>query len=259
MNKELSDQMIKELLEEKHDQYNRANFIDVDPIAIPHMFSWKNDIEVAGFLAATIAWGQRPMILKKGFELMDRMDRSPYDFVKNCSDSDLHKLENFVYRTFNSQDLIYFIKSLNQLINKYNSIGELLNFFKADTNTIYDLIIRFHNVFFEQNDPGRTRKHLANPARGSSAKRMNMYLRWMVRKDSRGVDFGLWDFIQPSELYLPLDVHTGRVGRKLGLLNRKSNDWKAVEEITKILRTFDPNDPVKYDFAIFGLGVFEKF
>lgn len=259
MNNEFSNRIIKEFLDDKLDQYNRASFIDADPIAIPHSFTRKEDIEIAGFLTATIAWGQRPMILRKGFDLMNRMDKSPFDFVRNHTKGDLQKLEDFVYRTFNSHDLIYFVKALKRLINEYNSLGQLFERLHSKSNTIFDLILAFHNLFFELEDPGRTRKHLANPEKGSAAKRINMYLRWMVRNDERGVDFGLWTFINPSELYLPLDVHTGRVARKLGLLKRNSNDWKAVEEVTNRLRDYDLLDPVKYDFAIFGLGVFEKF
>lgn len=251
--------LIHELLEDKYEQYNRNSFIEHDPIAIPHQFSNQKDIEIAGFLAATIAWGKRSMILKKGFELMNLMDGSPYEFVKNHSRADRKRFEKFVYRTFNSKDLSYFIKSLNLLVNEYESLGNLFEKLFKKQNDIYDLINAFHEKFFEYHEPGRSRKHLAYPAKGSSAKRINMFLRWMVRKDQRGVDFGFWNFIQPSKLYLPLDVHTGRVSRKLGLLKRKSNDWKAVEEVTSVLRTFDSNDPVKYDFAIFGLGVFEKF
>lgn len=259
MTKELSNQMIKEFLDEKYDQYNRTSFIETDPIAIPHSFTRKEDIEIAGFLASIIAWGQRPMILKKGFELMDRMDKSPYDFIRNYSKSDLKKLERFVYRTFNSQDLIYFINTLKRLIIEYGSLGQLFEKLHENVETIFELITDFHHTFFQYEDPGRTKKHLANPGKGSSAKRINMYLRWMIREDNRGVDFGLWKFIQPSELYLPLDVHTGRVARRLELLSRNSNDWKAVEEVTGKLRDYDPSDPVKYDFAIFGLGVFENF
>jgi len=259
MTNESQIMLIKELLEEKYDQYNRKRFIETDPIAIPHLYSRKEDIEIAGFFSATIAWGQRSMILKKGYELMDLMDQQPYDFVRNYGKNDLERFQKFVYRTFNSQDLIYFIKMLNFLLKKYTTLGSLFETLSKGTNGSYELLSKFHQLCFQNENPGRTRKHLANPAKGSSAKRLNMYLRWLVRKDNRGVDFGLWDFIKPADLYLPLDVHTGRVGRKLGLLERKSNDWKAVEEITAKLKTFDAADPVKYDFAIFGLGVFEKF
>jgi uncharacterized protein (TIGR02757 family) len=251
--------LIKELLDEKYEQYNRRSFIENDPVSIPHLFSIKNDIEIAGFITSIISWGKRSEIIKKGDEMMRLMDYEPFDFVKNYAQSDLLRFQKFVYRTFNSTDLTYFIKTLNFLINKYGSLGDLFSKIYLETANVYDLITQFHQMFFQYEDPGRTRKHLANPAKGSSAKRLNMYLRWLVRKDNRGVDFGLWDFIKPADLLLPLDVHTGRVARKLGLLERKSNDWKAVEEVTAILRSFDADDPVKYDFAIFGLGVFEKF
>lgn len=259
MTNEPTKLLVKELLEEKYDQYNRTEFIEKDPIAIPHMFNKQNDVEIAAFLAATIAWGQRPMILKKGKEMMQLMDASPFDFVSDAGKEDLKRFRKFVYRTFKDTDLVYFIEALQNLMNEYGSLGKCFEQFYAETGSIYHLLVKFHCQFFKYKKPGRVQKHLSNPAKGSSAKRMNMMLRWMVRNDQRGVDFGMWPFIKPSALYLPLDVHTARISRKLGLLNRRSNDWKAVSEITTVLQEFDMEDPVKYDFALFGLGIFEKF
>lgn len=252
-------QLIKALLDEKYDQYNRPEFIENDPITIPHLFSDQNDIEIAAFLSATIAWGQRPMIVSKGHEMMQRMDMAPYDFVRNAQKSELVKLHKFVYRTFKDTDLICFIQALQQLIKDYETLGKCFESLYNNTGSIYYTLAEFHHQFFHYRNPGRARKHLSNPEKGSSAKRMNMMLRWMVRKDNRGVDFGLWRFIPAAALYLPLDVHTGKISRKLGILKRRSNDWKAVEEVTNTLQEFDPYDPVKYDFALFGLGIFEKF
>jgi uncharacterized protein (TIGR02757 family) len=246
---------IKEFLDFKHDLYNNASFIEEDPIAIPHLFSRKEDIEIAGFLAATIAWGQRKTILRSAHKLLHYMDSCPFEFIMDAGKNDLDRFRDFTHRTFNGTDCIFFIQSLE---NIYRNQGGLENAFSTSTE-IKSCIINFRNIFFSIPYPGRTMKHVADPSAGASAKRINMFLRWMVRRDSRGVDFGIWNSLQPSQLYCPLDVHTGNVARKLGLITRKQNDWKALEELMAYLREFDPDDPVKYDFALFGLGIYEKF
>jgi uncharacterized protein (TIGR02757 family) len=258
MNRE-HNQFIKEFLEEKADQYNRPEFISSDPIAIPHQFKNPKDIEISGFLAATIAWGQRPVIVSKGHEMMSLMENSPYNFIKEANTRELSQFKKFVYRTFKTSDLVYFISALHHLLTKHETLGQCFQHHYTRNMNGRETLAAFHNDFFSFKPPGRAAKHLSNPEAGSAAKRMNMYLRWMVRTDERGVDFGIWNFIPPGALYLPLDVHTSRIGRKLGLLSRRTNDWKAVAEITHKLQEFDEKDPVKYDFALFGLGIFEKF
>lgn len=249
---------LKEFLDEKADQYNCIDFIELDPISIPHQFSRKEDIEISGFLAATIAWGNRKMILRNANRMMEILDNSPYDFVINSDESDLKRMEGFVHRTFNSVDLIYFLKALQ---NIYRNKGGLETIFNTDrtSDSLQPAIHEFHKIFFELAHEKRTERHVSDPFKGSASKKLNMFLRWMVRKDSRGVDFGIWKGIDPSGLFIPLDLHSGNTARKLGLLSRKANDWKAVEELTAVLRQFDPADPVRYDFALFGLGVNEKF
>lgn len=252
--------LLKEFLEEKVHLYDNKKFIESDPISIPHRFTKKQDIEIAGFLAATIAWGNRKSIITNAGKLMQWMDESPHDFILNFSKKDLQPFNKFVHRTFNGTDCVFFLNSLQHLYRKYDSLE--IPFSKGiDKNDvdIKNAIIHFRKDFFSIKHPSRTEKHVSDPAKKSSAKRLCMYLRWMVRKDKAGVDFGIWKNIQPSQLCLPLDVHTGNVSRTLGLLKRKQNDWQAVEEITTQLRKMDPNDPVKYDFALFSLGVFEKF
>jgi len=242
-----------ELLEENYQKYHRPAFIDEDPISIPHHFSKKEDIEIAAFLVAIISWGQRKTILKNGHRLIQLMDHSPRDFIMQHKENDLKSIKNFVHRTFNSIDLAFFFRRLQQI---YLKEGGLESLFCGNKNSgIKDKISAFKVNFFTGTAPQRTKKHIANPNAGSSAKRLNMFLRWMVRTDAAGVDFKLWKSISPKELMLPLDVHTAKVGRSLGLLQRKQNDWRAVEEITENLRKFDSEDPVKYDFALFGLGV----
>jgi len=253
----LTHSELKSFLDEKYDLYNRETFIETDPIQIPKAFSKKEDIEIAGFLASTIAWGQRPTIIKNAKKLMQWMDEAPHDFVMNAQASDLEIFAEFKHRTFNGEDAIFFMQSLQ---NIYKNHGGLENVFSKQNNgDAKDSIANFREIFFSIDHPQRTEKHVSNVLKKSSAKRLNMFLRWMVRNDKRSVDFGIWEKISPADLYLPLDVHTGRVGRKLGLLNRKQDDWPAVNEITNSLRQLDPNDPVKYDFALFGLGIFEKF
>lgn len=248
---------LKCFLDEKTIQYNQEFFIDHDPIQIPHRFNKKQDIEIAGFLAATIAWGNRKSIIKNATDMMTRMDEAPYDFILNAEKQDFQKLEGFVHRTFNGFDFSYFVKALQKLYQKHDSLEEYFLIQEDEVNPKF-AIDRFRNAFFDS-EKVRTTKHVSSPLKNSSAKRINMFLRWMVRKDQQGVDFGIWERIPTSKLSLPLDVHTGNVGRKLQILHRKQNDWKAVEEIDLMLRKMDSNDPVKYDFALFGLGAFEGF
>ena len=249
---------LKEFLDEKVEEYNRPRFVESDPIQIAKQFSGKENMEIAGFLTATISWGNRAAIIKNAMRLMQLLDDQPHDFVLNASSDDLRSLKKFVHRTFNGDDLVYFIQSLQHIYRHHQGLQAVFEKGYGHDNSVFGALAYFFDVFFEW--PGeRTRKHVSNVKKGASAKRLNMYLRWMCRNDKSGVDFGLWKGIPASALMLPLDVHTGNVGRKLGLLQRRSNDWRAVEEITAALRNFDPDDPIKYDFALFGLGVFEKF
>lgn len=253
----------KERLDELCAKYQTPAFIENDPIAIAHRFSDKNDIEIAAFLASTIAWGNRKIILRNAHRLVDLMDADPYKFVMHANDRELASLEGFVHRTFNQTDLLYFIESLR---NIYSNHGGLGGFFESQYIASQDMRIvlgEFYDLFFSLDPLDRTRRHMSSIAKGSACKRLNMYLRWMVRggeNDAQcecggGVDLGLWNKIPTSALYLPLDVHSSNVARKLGLLKRTQNDWKAVEEVTQALRKFDPNDPVKYDFALFSAGI----
>lgn len=249
---------IKDFLEEKVIQYNRPEFVDTDPIYVPWQFACKEDIEISGFLTATLSWGKRPMIIKNALNLMSLMGNAPHDFIMNHSEYNLKRLDGFVHRTFNSIDLKYFIKVLKHIYIEHGGIETVFSKHVSDTSVIPAIEV-FHKIFFSLPHPARTVKHVADPGRGSAAKRINMFLRWMVRNDNRGVDFGLWKTIQPHVLSCPLDVHSGTVARKLGLLKRKQNDIKAVYELDQSLRAMDAEDPVKYDFALFGLGVFESF
>jgi len=249
---------IKEFLDEKVVQYNHPGFIVSDPIAIPHRFDRKEEIEISGFLAATIAWGNRKMIVQNGYKLMDLMGNSPFDFVMNHSSSDLEKLTGFVHRTFNHTDLIYFIKALKNIYQFHGGLEKVFAGSASETST-QPAIHQFKELFFSLPYPERTTKHVSDPFNGSAAKRINMFLRWMVRNDGCGVDFGLWKSISPSQLSCPLDLHSGNVARKLGLLTRNQNDAKALAELDFNLRQMDRMDPVKYDFALFGLGIFENF
>lgn len=247
---------LKELLEEKSERYNSPEFIDTDPIQIPHLFTEKEDIEISGFLAATIAWGQRPTIIKNAVRIVEGMDHAPYDFIMNHEDTDLQRFEKFVHRTFNYSDLIFFITSLKNIYKNHAGIEACFATSSGDQN-MKNAIKNFRDTFFTTEHMERSKKHVSDPFRNSACKRINMYLRWMVRSESTGVDFGIWKSISPAMLSCPLDVHTGNVARRLGLLTRKQNDWKAVEELDSSLRKFDAEDPVKYDFALFGMGVFE--
>lgn len=246
---------IKNLLEEKYHYYNRKNFIENDPICIPHQFTKKEDIEIAGFLAATIAWGNRKSIIKNATRLMEWMDFSPHAFITSHNKKDLKPFGKFVHRTFNGQDCLFFISSLKNIFQNHGGLEFSFHLPDGKNADLKERITHFRNIFLETNHLQRSEKHISNPSQKSSAKRLCMYLRWMVRKDNKGVDFGIWDSISPALLCLPLDVHTGNVSRQLGLLKRKQNDWHSVEEITNVLKTFDPKDPVKYDFALFGMGV----
>ncbi|MBC7568153.1 MAG: TIGR02757 family protein [Spirosoma sp.] len=266
---------LKEFLNAKADFYNRPSFIERDPVSIPHRFSRRQDIEIMGFWAAVLAWGQRPVILKKANELIELMDGSPYDFVRNHHDSDLKRFLAFKHRTFNATDALYFLYFFRQYFQQHDSLEDAFLIvpginagvgyehtkrgYKPESNpvnTVESNLIAFHDRFCcDPFFPARTRKHVATPARNSSCKRLLMFLRWMVRQDNNGVDFGLWTKLQPSQLVIPIDVHVNRVARSLGMLNRPQTDWKAALELTETLRQFDPTDPVRYDFALFGLGV----
>ena len=249
---------LKEFLDEKVMLYNNPSFIESDPIQIPHLFSKKEDIEISGFLTAIISWGNRKMIIRNAFKMMELLDNAPYDFIMNHQERDLKHIKNFVHRTFNSIDFQQFIRSLNNIYLHHNNLEKVLSVKKGETS-YKDAIHRLKNLFFEIPHQQRTRKHLSDPLKNSAAKRINMFLRWMVRNDQTGVDFGIWKTHNAANLSCPLDVHSGNVARKLALLSRKQNDWKAVTELDTNLRKLDHNDPVKYDFALFGLGVFEKF
>lgn len=249
---------LKNFLDEKVEKFNQPDFIITDPIQVPKLFSEKENIEIAAFLTATISWGNRQAIINNALRLMNLMDNQPHEFVLNASRSELNNLAKFVHRTFNGNDCIYFIQSLRNIYTNHGGLQAVFEKGYQNELSVKSTLIHFHKQFFDL--PGeRTRKHVSNVEKGASAKRLNMFLRWMVRKDKGNVDFGIWNGIPASELLLPLDVHTGNVARKLGLLKRKSNDWKAVEEVTASLQKLDPADPVKYDFALFGLGIFEKF
>ena len=249
---------IKAFLEEKVQQYESFDFIEVDPILIPHQFSQKEDIEISGFLAATIAWGNRKSIINNARKMMDLMDQAPYDFILNHKENDLQRFEGFVHRTFNADDLRYFIKALRYIYQEHQGLEQLFSCY-AKPQSLQEAIHHLKQVFFSLPHQQRTQKHVSDPLKGSAAKRLNMYLRWMVRSNKNGVDFGLWKSLHPRQLSCPLDVHSGNVARKLKLLKRKQNDGKTLAELDKALRKMDPEDPVKFDYALFGLGVFEKF
>lgn len=249
---------LQSFLDEKAELYNNPNFIESDPIQIPHLFSRKEDIEIAGFLSATIAWGNRKTIIGNAHKMMELLGNAPYDFVMSHSDADLERLGNFVHRTFNGNDFGTFIKGLKHI---YLNHGGLESVFvkNRQNDSLQFAISAFKKAFFEMDYQNRAQKHISDPGNNSAAKRINMFLRWMVRDDQKGVDLGIWKSIPASLLSCPLDVHSGNVARRLGLLERKQNDAKALAELDAFLRKLDPKDPVKYDFALFGLGVFEKF
>jgi uncharacterized protein (TIGR02757 family) len=255
------DNELKEFLDLKVEQFNRPGFIENDPISIPHLFTKKQDIEISGFFAAMLAWGQRVTILNNCNRLMTMMDHSPWEFVKHHSDKDLKKLAGFVHRTFNDTDLLYFISFFREFYSKHDSLEyAFLSPTGGSDQTMEQGLNNFREVFFSLEDaPLRSRKHVSSPAQKSACKRLNMYLRWMVRNDKTGVDFGIWKKLRPSQLLCPLDLHVSRTARNLGLISRKQDDWQTVLELTSRLREFDAKDPVKYDFALYGLGVIEGF
>ncbi len=248
---------LKEFLDSKAQQYENQEFIDSDPIQIPHRFSLKEDIEIAAFLTASIAWGNRKSIINSANKMMDLMGNAPFDFVMSHQEADLNRIDGFVHRTFNGEDLKHFIRGLQHIYRYHGGMENL--FSKYSGEFLHTSIHQFKKIFFEIPHPARTQKHVSDPLKNSAAKRLHMYLRWMVRPNTAGVDFGLWKSIQTSQLSCPLDVHTGNIARKLGILKRKQNDFKTLTELDTYLRSMDKMDPVKYDFALFGLGAFEKF
>lgn len=250
---------LREFLNRKVIEYNTVEFIKADPISIPHKFSLKQDIEIAGFFASIFAWGNRSLIINKCNELLKRMDGAPYEFITQHQPENLKALLQFKHRTFNDTDLLYFVEFLKLHYAKHDSLEQAF-LRSATAATIEEALNFFYQNFFSLPDaPQRTRKHIASPAKNSGCKRLNMFLRWMVRQDTTGVDFGIWKNIKPSDLICPIDVHVARVARRFGLVDRKQTDWQAALELTQNLRKFDPADPVKYDFALFGLGVVEKY
>jgi uncharacterized protein (TIGR02757 family) len=259
MNSKIDFNSIKELLDEKYYKYNSPEFIETDPVSIPHSFSNRENIEISAFLSATIAWGHRTSIIKNAFRLMKLMDNDPYNFILNSQNKDYQVFEKFCHRTFNASDVVFFIKSLGNIYKNHGGLETVFTNHYHQTGDIRSCLKYFREVFFEWPHEHRTEKHISNISSKAACKRLNLFLRWMVRDDELGVDFGLWKGISTSALYIPLDIHIGNVSRNLGLLQRKQNDWPAVEELTSNLRKFDPSDPVKYDFALFGLGIFEKF
>lgn len=258
----LTAKSLKEFFDEKVLQYNQPSFIKDDPVCIPHLFTQKQDIEIAGFFAAVFAWGNRTTIINKASELVQRMGGAPYDFILHHSAKELQRLTSFKHRTFNATDLLYFVEWMKQHYTSYSSLEQA--FIPASVDPQRELIenalIHFHNYFFSLEDaPERTRKHIATPWKGSTCKRLNMLLRWMVRSDTQGVDFGIWKKIPPAALICPIDLHVARVAKRFGLLERRQIDWTAALELTSYLRSLDPTDPAKYDYALFGLGVIEKY
>jgi uncharacterized protein (TIGR02757 family) len=248
------NQELKHFLDTQFERLYRPEFIIGDPISVPHSFNRKEDIEICGFLTAILSWGQRKMIIQKANDLMIRMDSAPYEFIKHANETELEHIRGFVYRTFNETDCLTIIESLRNIYTIHNGLEELFTEgFNQDG--AFQAIQKVHDIIFSYPHLERSRKHIANPASGSAAKRINMFLRWMVRSGDQGVDFGLWKSIRPAQLIIPLDVHSGNTARKLGLLHRKQNDRRAAEELTTALRMFDQEDPVKYDFVLFGLGV----
>lgn len=255
----ISSADLKQYLEEKYLQFNNPSFIDCDPISIPHRFKNRQDREISGFLAATIAWGRRDLILRSSNLILQKMDNAPYDFIMSSDENDLKRFSGFVHRTFNGTDCISFLRGLKLIYSSYESMEDVIVEGMRTGKSLREGMSYLRKFFFSVPHEPRSEKHFADLLSGAAGKRLFMYLRWMVRKDNRGVDFGIWNRISPSGLFIPLDLHSGNTARKLGMLTRKANDRKSVEEITAILREFDPADPVKYDFALFGLGVSEGF
>jgi uncharacterized protein (TIGR02757 family) len=257
----MEERKLREFLDRKVAEYNQPSFIQYDPVSIPHLFTKKQDIEIAGFFASIFAWGNRTIIIKKSKELMNLMDDAPHDFIMTHSEKDLKRLLQFKHRTFNITDLLYFILFLKHHYQKSKTLETAFSkWMSRKDETIEKALTGFHDYFFSLQDaPVRTKKHIATPKRNSTCKRLNMFLRWMVRKDNNGVDFGIWNTISPSQLVCPVDVHVARVAKRLNLIQRKQIDWQAALELTSYLRNFDKEDPVKYDFALFGMGVAEEF
>lgn len=251
---------LKTFLDEKALEYEQKRFIESDPISIPHHFAQKEDIEIAAFLVASIAWGKREMIIKNGNRLMQMMDERPHQFLMESSRQEWQHFHTFVHRTFNSRATLYFLNAIKDIYQNHNGLEAVFSNGYSHEQSIHGALLHFRNAFL-LNDFDRefASSHVANVAKNSACKRINMFLRWMVRDSKRGVDFGLWKDIPTSALMIPLDLHSGGVSRKLGLLTRKQDDWKSVAELTNKLRLMDANDPIKYDFALFGLGVFERF
>ena len=246
---------LKGFLDEKADLFNQSSFIPNDPVSIPHLFTKKEDIEISGLFAAVLAWGQRPTIIRKCRQLLAWMDNDPHNFIMGHGEQDLKPFSDFRHRTFNGTDALYFIEALKFIYSQYGSLEDTFSVPKSE-QTVESGLVRFHHLFFSLPDhPARTKKHLATPERKSTCKRLNMYLRWMVRNDNCGVDFGLWKKISPSQLVCPCDLHVDRVARKLKLISRKQTDWLTALELTERLRQFNAHDPVRYDFALFGLGI----
>ncbi|WP_439505080.1 TIGR02757 family protein [Sediminibacterium sp.] len=251
---------LQDFFNKKVEEYNQPSFIVSDPICIPHLFTKKQDIEIAGFFAAIFAWGNRTTIINKSKELMQLMQMQPHLFCLNASAAKLKKLEGFKHRTFNTTDLLYCIEFFKQHYQQYDSLENAFMPDNKSPESIKEALSYFHHYFFSLEDaPLRTKKHISTPEKGSSCKRLNMFLRWMVRKDKAGVDFGIWKNIKPNELICPIDLHVARVAKRFNLLDRKQTDWLAAEELTNYLKKLDPKDPAKYDFALFGLGVIEKY
>jgi len=255
---EIPGDELKAFLDEKVTRYNHPSFIESDPVLVPHLFTERHDIEIAAFLTAAISWGRKATIIANARKLLSLMQASPHEFVIGAGGKELERFLPFVHRTFNGFDCIFFLGALGRLYREHGGLGQVFQDGFVKTGDMGQAIARFRSLFFQHGEPGRTARHIPDVTRNSAAKRINMFLRWMVRRDNSGVDFGLWDRIPMSRLMVPLDVHTGSVARKLGLLSRKQDDWKAVVELTERLRQFDPDDPVRYDYALFGLGSFEQ-
>ncbi len=246
---------LRDLLEHLHDKYNRRDFIEADPISIPHSFTDLRDREIAGFLAATIAWGNRKAIVRSARRMMDYMDNAPYDFVCNAAEQEMARLQTYVHRTFNGGDFTDFVRAMRRICHEYGSLGALFQSSYERHGDMAGVFSEVRREFFACDHNPHCEKHLSSVDKGAACKRLNMYVRWFVRRDNRGVDFGAWTRIPMSALYLPLDVHSGNMGRELGLLRRRQSDWKATVEITSALREFDADDPVRYDFSLFGAGI----
>ena len=256
---DMSHEEMFELLESLHDKFNNESFIEADPISVPHSFSRAEDREIAGFLAATIAWGNRRAIEQSAHRMMRYMDNQPYDFVVNASNEEIATLSSYVHRTFNGGDFQDFVRALRHIVTKWGSIGGYFESYYEECGDLRKVLSDFRHDFHAVDHNPHSEKHLSSIDKGAACKRLFMYLRWMVRRDDRGVDFGLWQRIPMSALSMPLDLPTGRMGRSLGLLNRKQDDWKAVEELTATLRNFSNDDPVRYDYSLFGVGISRMF